>query len=302
MCVCVPLGCPMTSSSPHHPDIGQVAAILSTLPVGTILSHRSAAQLWGLWLPRFDGIEVTTPATERGSRYTTAIQRHSVLAHRRRVRPSDVTTRHGLPVTSVSRTWIDAVATCADIHDAVAVGDSALRAGASIDDLVKMVRRSRGVRGVRLARDSIELVDSRSRSRPESRIRSALVVGGLPWPKVNESVHDRYGQWLAEPDLLYREARLALEYNGAHHGGIGQLRRDSARLLDLQRAGWEVRTYTARHAFDGLDEVVADVRDLLLRRAPELMVRAQLGGQPISAARRVTDAHDGRRHIRRHSA
>ena len=63
----------------------------------------------------------------------------------------------------------------------------------------------------------------------------------------------RFGGWLAEPDLHYAQARLALEYNGAEHASLARMRKDSVRLLDLQRAGWEVRTYTAVHAFSRLD-------------------------------------------------
>ena len=286
----------------RQPDIAELAGIVGSLPAGCLVSHRSAAQLWGLWLPAFGGVELTTPAGDRGSRYTTSIQRRTVIAHRRIVAAADVTTLHGLPITSLARTWFDAAAACADIHDVVALGDSALRAGASTADLVETIARSRGVRGRRRIQASLPLLDAAARSRPESRIRSALVLGGLPKPEVNQAVHDQHGQWVAEPDLLYRDALLAIEYNGAHHGGLEQMRRDSVRLLDLQRAGWEVRTYTARHALSSLSEVVTDVRQLLLRRAPELLVGTQLGRHAVRALHRVTDPPPERRQERRHSA
>lgn len=225
-----------------------------------------------------------------------------MIAHRRLIGPADTTTLHGVPITTIARTWFDTAISCADIYDMVALGDSALRAGASLTDLAAVAEKSRGVRGRRLAQTSIPLLDARARSRPESRLRSALVIRGLPKPEVNQPVHDAYGQWIAEPDLLYREARLALEYNGSLHGEVEQMRKDSVRLLDLQRAGWEVRTYTARHVFRTLEEVVADVRELLLRRAPELFVRAQQRRQFGYPPHRVTSSVAERRRKYRHSA
>jgi hypothetical protein len=274
-----------------RPDVLALAGALASMPEDTVFSHRSAAQLWGLWIPWFDGIEVTTPATLDGSRHTTGVQRRTVAAHRRRTTSSDVTVRFGLPVTSLARTWLD-LAPLLDIHDLIAAGDSALRVGAEADELARQVTSAHRLRGVRRARVAIGLLDERSRSRPESRIRSAIVLAGLPVPRVNEAVHDRFGGWLAEPDLHYREAKLALEFNGSVHGTVTQMRKDSTRLLGLQREGWEVRTYTAAQAFTRLDEVVADVRTLLHRRAPQLLAEAQL-------SRRVTYLHDQRRRNRR---
>ena len=122
------------------------------------------------------------------------------------------------------------------------------------------------MRGVRKAALAVRLLNGRSRSRPESRIRGALLLNGLPAPRVNEPVYDGSRGWLAEPDLHYREAKIILEFNGSDHADVARMRRDATRLLDLQRAGWTVRTYTAADAFARLDGVVADVRLLLAAR------------------------------------
>lgn len=274
-----------------QPRVDELAAVLASLPEDAVLSHRSAAVLWGLWIPDFDGVEVTSPAGHRGSRYTTAVQRHSIIAHRRLLATHHVTSHLGLPVTTLARTWLDLAPLC-DIHDLVAAGDSALRAGAEAADIGQLTTDAHRLRGLVRARAAAPVLDARSRSRPESRIRSALVLAGLPRPHVNEAIHDEHHGWLAEPDLHYREALLALEYNGAEHASVDRMRKDSTRLLDLQRAGWEVRTYTAAQAFRRLDEVVADVRTLLRRRAPHLLASTALD-------RRVTYLNDRRRRNRR---
>jgi hypothetical protein len=251
-------------------DVSVLAVALRQVSPAAVLSHRSAAQVWGLWIPRFDGIEVTTPAVERGSRYTTGVQRRSIVAHRRIISAADVTTRYGLPVTSLARTWLD-LAPLLDLNDLVAAGDCALRLGAAEQELAERAHRAFRTRGAIRARQAAPLLNGRSKSRPESRIRAALVLGGLPEPKVNEAVHDSHGGWLAEPDLHYDEARLAIEFNGAVHIGVERQRKDSIRTLDLQRERWKVLVYTTPHAFGRLHEVVDDVRANLQRRAPTFL-------------------------------
>lgn len=284
----IPDDCPVTVSSfrPRRrpPDVGELAAAVARIAPSAVLSHRSAAQLWGLWIPQFTGVEVTTPAGIRGSPYTTSVQRRDVVAHRRITPPADITELHGLPVTTLERTWLD-LSALLGIHDLIAAGDAALRSGASADELAERVARAHRLRGIARARRAVPLLDGRSRSRPESRIRAAIRLAGLPAPRVNRAIYDEHGQWLGEPDLHYEEARLAIEYNGAGHASERKMRKDSVRTLDFQRAAWKVLVYTAPHAFERLDEVVSDVYAELLGRAPHLLVSARLAGRLLGPAR-----------------
>jgi hypothetical protein len=254
-------------------DVLSYARTLATLPDGTVLSHRSAAVLWGLWVPAFRGIEVSTPATWRGSRYTTSVQRNSIDAHRRILKEHEVERRHGLLVTSLCRTWLDLAAQLDD-YDLTAAGDSALRAGCEHADLLEAAVSMRRQRGTRRAKRIAAILNARSRSRPESRMRAAIVLAGLPEPRINEVVHDRDGGWLAEPDLHYDKAKVALEYNGSDHATLERMRKDSSRTLSLQREGWAVRIYTANQVFSYLDDIVADAAQLLRRRAPHTLTAA----------------------------
>jgi len=269
----------------------ELERVLRRLSPATVLSHRSAANLWGIWQPRYDGLEVSTPAGLRGSRNTTSVQRVTVTAHRRILRPDERVIHLGLPATTLERTWLD-LANLLALPDLIAAGDSVLRLGASAESLAAAMQRAKGARGVRRGRAVLPLLDARSRSRPESRLRAALLLAGLPRPEVNRPIFDDHHGWLAEPDLHYREARLALEYNGEEHAERGRMARDSTRLLQVQRAGWEVRTYTSVDAFKRLDEVVLDVRTLLRIRAPALL--AACSSDP------VTDPRLERRLRRRH--
>jgi very-short-patch-repair endonuclease len=71
-----------------------MAAVLAC-GAGAALSHESAAELWGIRLPRLGPIEVTAPTQRRHA---------GITAHRGR---PDITYRHGIPVTTVVQTLID---------------------------------------------------------------------------------------------------------------------------------------------------------------------------------------------------
>lgn len=249
----------------------RLAALRTLLPAGAVFSHRTAAELHELWLPPSAGtrVEVTVPTPRPET--TTAPQRPEVRAHRRGLLPVDVGDVAGLPVTGLGRTWCD-LAEMFTLPDLVAAGDSALGAGASHEDLLGASTRRRCPRGRRRVRAALPLLTGRSRSRPESLLRVALLAAGLPAPQVNTPVHDALGQWVAEPDLAYAEARLAIEYQGALHADPDRMRRDLTRGLELHRAGWLVLSYGApdlRHPAT----VAADVRRVLTTRAPHLLTR-----------------------------
>jgi hypothetical protein len=273
-----------TDSGGAPVEIGAWADALASMSPHAVLSYRSAAQLWGLWIPRFDGIEVTTPATSRGSSRTTGVQRRAVIAHRRLTDDGDITVQFGLPTYTIERTWLD-LAAVLDLPDLIAAGDSALRAGADHAELIARAERMRGVRGAVAARRAVPLLDARSRSRPESRIRAGIVLSGLPKPEVNRPIFDADGGWLAEPDLHYRRAKLAIEFNGADHEGLAQMRKDSVRTRGLDRADWKILVYTAPHAFGRLREVADDVYRDLCRRDPELLVGCRLTRRPLFTRR-----------------
>jgi hypothetical protein len=117
------------------------------------------------------------------------------------------------------------------------------------------------------ARAALPLLDGRSRSRPESHLRCAVRDAGLPAPAVNAAIHDSDGQWLAEPDLSYPQARLALEYNGALHADPQRMRRDITRGIDVvERGGWYTLTFGPAEVFGRPQQVGALVRRIYQER------------------------------------
>jgi hypothetical protein len=201
----------------------------------------------------------------------TRSRRQILAAHRHQLGPEDRVRLRGLDVMSIPRTWLD-LARRLSLPDLVAAGDSALGAGVTLADLDELIRRSRRMRGVRVAREALRLLDARSRSRPESHLRVAISVPDLPRFEVNEPVHRDGGRgWLAEPDLSLAEAKIALEYQGAEHAKLRRMRKDITRWVDLRRERWEVRPFGPAEVFGSPWAIAPEVRALIRDRAPHLL-------------------------------
>lgn len=260
----------------HADDLPvRCAAALSVMPPSTVVSGLTAGLLHGLWLPPSAAdlpLDVSVVARGRASRAMPRPRHGEFVVHRRQITPDDIAVANGVPVTGLARTWRD-LAPVLSLPDLVAAGDSVLRSGINLEALAQQSRSVRGRPGARRANLALPLLDGRSRSRPESHLRVAVAHPDLPALEVNVAVFDDLGQWLGEPDLSLRRAKLALEYQGADHADPEQMRRDMTRVTDLRRAGWEVVLYGPAEVLRRPELIAVDVRAILLRRAPELLRR-----------------------------
>lgn len=248
----------------------RIAAYLDVLPPGTVVGGITAARLHGLWLPLPDADEriefvLTRPQTK--ARALAGCRRGEIATRRRAVAHDEIEIVDGLPVLSPARTWVD-LAERLGLADVVAAGDSALRGPTTAAHLDEALRRARHRRGVLRARAAFDLLDPRSRSRGESHLRCVLVVGGLPWPEVNVPIFTEHGEWLAEPDLTYLLARLALEYNGSAHADVERSRKDITREIDIDQNLWKVVVFGPSQVFAHPYRVVPYVRAMLDERDP----------------------------------
>lgn len=213
-------------------------ALARTLPNEVALSHLSAARMWQLpWSSDWtadEPVDIMLPTGSARIRRR-GIRTHYGLEHR------GVTTIGGLRVTSIADTWGDlAVLDGADVTDLVVAGDAIVcwRTRRPPELLTDVVRRRAGHPGVALLRQALPLVRTRSRSPMETRTRLRFRDGGLPEPALNAAVTDRYGQWVAESDFVWKVQRVVAEYEGAHHDGRAQAERDAQRREQIQNADW----------------------------------------------------------------
>jgi hypothetical protein len=146
------------------------------------------------------------------------------------------------------------------LPDLVAVGDALVlrpvytepwdeRPWVSVRDLDERIEMYRG-RGKTAARKAAELIRPGAESRPETLLRLALIAAGLPEPEVNVNIVDRSGRFLGRGDLVYRQWRVIVEYDGDHHRTeTRQFDRDIRRLDDLAADGWRVVRVVGRSFF-----------------------------------------------------
>jgi very-short-patch-repair endonuclease len=208
---------------------------------GAVLSHGSAAALWGLLKPIDGPVHVSVSITSgRMSRRGIHLHRVPSLspsssAIRGGREGGHCTRRHGIPVTTIQRT-ID------DLDGHVP------------PYLVRRARRQAELMGVRL-----EGVESRrQRSDLEEDFLALCARHGFPLPETNVKL----GRW--EVDFLWREQRVVVETDSfTYHRGSVAFENDHARDLDLRQRGYTVLRFTDKQVDDEPDRVVEDVNRAL---------------------------------------
>ncbi|HSJ26202.1 MAG TPA: DUF559 domain-containing protein [Longimicrobiales bacterium] len=210
----------------------ELAAVLAC-GHGAVLSHRSAAVLWGMLPTEPDGpVDVTVPGPRR-------VRLAGVRLHRVDV-PLATTERgkrEGLPVTSPARTLIDLAATASagDLRRAL---DNAEQARIIVvRSLLRWIGRYAGRRGVARLKALLPATGSRhlTRSQFERTFLRLLRKYGLPLPRTNVTV---LGYVV---DCYWEELGLIVELDGYHvHGTRRAFDADRRRDLALAAAGKRV--------------------------------------------------------------
>jgi len=229
------------------------------LPDTAVFTGPTAGWLHGLDITPCNPIEVAVPKTSRISRLVGLAVRRSIVPR------TDISTLRGLRVTSAVRTVAD-LACRLRLIDAVALLDTALRRRLVNDEhLRRWVKNHAGYRGIKRLKNALELTDPAAESVMETRLRLLLVLAGLPRPKVQLSLRDDSGFFIARPDLYYPGVRLAIEYDGAtHRDSLAADNRRQNRLID---AGCRILRFTAADVLNTPAAVVSVVRRSLAGQA-----------------------------------
>jgi very-short-patch-repair endonuclease len=221
---------------------GRCMAAVLALGDGAVVSHQSAAALWGLLKPTDGAVHVTAPG-DGGRR-----RRRGIWIHRSHSLIAGVTTRrNGIAVTKPGRTL-------RDLHRTT---PQPVFRGA--------LRRALDLRLVSSA--DLNREDDLTRSELERIFLSICRRHRLPQPDVNAHV----GPY--EVDFLWRERGLIAETDGfRHHGHRSAFERDRARDAQLQSLGFQVLRFTYRQLTENRSTVVAALRALLAQSslAPNL--------------------------------
>ncbi|MBW3085446.1 hypothetical protein KEM60_01646 [Austwickia sp. TVS 96-490-7B] len=250
--------------------------VLQRCPNGTVLSHHTAATLWGLWTPHELRIHVAVP----GERYRP--RRVGIAAHRLPTARTSVQV-DGLPVTSVLDTLLD-LAAVLSLPDLVAAVDRSCGLGLTDPSEVARYAHGHSRAGVRMLRRAAQLADGRSESAMESRTRVLLCLAGYPQPESNPTVTGGTGRRY-RLDLVFWQWSIAVEYDGRHHAeNSAQYASDLRRREDLQSAHWQLVTAVAQDVY-GDPEGFLDRLDRAIRAAGGTPPRRRRGWQAMLGRR-----------------
>lgn len=207
-----------------------MAAVL-TAGERAVLSHMSAAGLWGLLQPRQGQIHVSIPSrTGRRTRKGIRIHRPVDLSSK------SVSQRKGIPVTTPART-ID------DIHRIVSPAE------------LRHAIRQAEVLGLRIGLDE---TGERTQSELEHIFLRLCEQHGLPAPEVNVQIGSRI------VDFLWREQHVVVETDGyRYHRGSQAFEDDHDRDLDLRNLGYDVVRLTYRQVTVSPERAASAVADAL---------------------------------------
>lgn len=237
-----------------HAQISQrghwLAAVLAC-GEGALLSHGSAAALWGLARP-FGSVDVTCPRGRAG--------RQGIRLHQGKVHATERDSRDRIPVTSVARTLFD-LAEVLDEERLKQAWEEADRLNLlELGAVAEICDRNPGRRALRPIRGL--LVGSRAptttRSPLEDRFAEFCGLHGLPAYATNVDVMGR------EVDALWPRARLIVELDGfAFHGHRAAFERDRARDSALQAAGYRTIRVTHYRLDHEAPTLLGELRSLL---------------------------------------
>ena len=225
------------------PQTWHQQVLAAALSAEGVVSHRSAAEVWGLVRPA--GFVDISVAGVRNPRAQPPAIIHRILD----LHPELAVEREGLRLTDPTRTIIDLglVLKPWAVRDAMSRGlTSRLFTVAEVERLRDALGR-KGRNGTGIVRELLEqrsLAGSGEESVLERRLLDLLDRAGIPLPAIQHEIWHA-GRFVARVDAAYPDARLAVEVDGyAAHASPDAFQRDRTRQNRLVALGWTVLRFT----------------------------------------------------------
>lgn len=238
---------------PWLPLEGRFLAAVKACGAGAVLSHRSAAALWGIvaWDDRHPEVTVCGSAT----RAHAGLRVHRTAGWE----AGDVSLRAGVPVTAPARTLLDLAASLPPRALRRAVRHAQSLNLTSVREIAELIARSRGRRGVARLAATVADGPAPTRSELEDVVLDLILRGGLAHPDVNVPLVLERRRVV--PDFRWPAARLVLEADGARWHGSAIARADDAeRQALLERHGERVLRVTWEQAMARPAQTLARLR------------------------------------------
>lgn len=232
-----------------------LAAVLAKEPEA-VLSHESAAALWGLGRDRRE-VDVTAISGRQGKARSPGIR-----LHRANLLDDESVIREGIPVTTIARTLFDLAETVEPPRLKSAWDEANRLRLLRIKQIAVICRRHptrpaclriRPLIATRQIHD-----DERRRSPLEDRFAAFVRAYRLPAPQTNVLV-DR-----DEVDALWPDARLIVELDSwEFHADRAAFEKDRSRDIDHLLAGYRTIRVTHRRLDREADRLATQIRALL---------------------------------------
>jgi very-short-patch-repair endonuclease len=215
---------------------------------GAVLSHLSAASLWGMRRRWDEPIEVMAPKDRK---------RRGIRTRRcRTLTPKDIRRHHGVPVTSPARTALDIAPRVTAKALTRAVNEARLAGYLHDGELAEVVSRNRRHPGAR-AVDALIAADP-TRSELEDDFVEFARRFGLPEPKINHRVAGY------EVDAFFPQQGVIVELDGYEfHKGRGSFESDRERDAVTLRAGFPTVRITKRRMRTDAEREAARLQGIL---------------------------------------
>ncbi|WP_094286210.1 hypothetical protein [Mycobacterium lehmannii] len=220
------------------------------VPRGAELSAVDRARAAWLWSRRRGVLAGLSASAIHGAKWIESdVPAELVLSNRRPPKqitvhsdtllPEEIQMAHRMPVTTPERTAFD-LGRRLPLDEGVQRIDALMNAtDLKPADIDEVAQRHPGVRGLRQLRRTLDLVDGGAESPYESLTRLLLIQAGFPRPETQIRVLDRSGRVVARIDLGWRQYRVGVDFEGAHHWTDPRQRTaDAERYWLLPRLGW----------------------------------------------------------------
>lgn len=237
----------------------RIRAVLLNAPAGAVVSHQTAASLFGLQLPLAPEdcrVHLTVPPPTR------VRHRKDRRIHVSAVPAGQIQRRAGIVVTSPGRTWLD-LAAWVPPGALLALTDQMLRRRYPRSAFHRILDGAAGARGTRTARAVLAVAHPLAGSPMESVLRWLIHEAGLPAPVLQHVVRDGEGRFLGRVDLAWPDRRVLVEFDGDVHRDRRVFVDDLRRQNGLVLADWTVLRFTSADVRGRPQYVLAVVRAAL---------------------------------------
>jgi Transcriptional regulator, AbiEi antitoxin len=236
--------------APRRDDpISRAAAAVLACGPEAVLSHGSAATLWGFL--RYWTFPLEVIATQR--------KRADIATHRcRSLKRRDVTRQHGVPTTSPERTILDNAPRLTKRQLTRMVNDGRLSGYVHLAALTDVVARNPLHPGAKLLRPLVEQPGNPTRSGFEDDFKRFAATYGLPTPLINTTVNG----W--EVDAYFPDHRLIVELDGRrYHDDAQSFEEDRERDAEQLKRGVKTVRITDERFITSPDREAARLLEIL---------------------------------------